>query len=396
MPPKKARGGSVVNTRATRSKRGAAAASPSATARVETTHHEVVTTKKKGAGNKATVASNAASIGSIFEKLDDITDLIIQAKSTFVSNNISNMSKKDVSQGQQDVTAAHGPVNNNVNPQINATSLTQPIATTHTISNGSSVQPPVTQPQLVDLTSVNNVPYVDVLHRGRHTSSKGRGRTAASNPYLDYLEDQQTSDSDGLPNNVSDLEDSEELQERVTRLLMGNLSTAPRNTRGKQWYACNFIFRGEKKEKVGLAELSIAEYNVGFSKLIAQKHFKPEDRIRMVKHINQVNEDATTYDWGSVRTWSEGICKAIADKDLKWKDQYAIDRERQRVSQRGSATGGSAGASGGKTCHSLTAELRAANRAPPCRQYNQGSMSIQRGSRAQWFQAFTCVCHLYI
>ena len=158
---------------------------------------------------------------------------------------------------------------------------------------------------------------------------------------------------------------------------MGNLSTAPRNTRGKQWYACNFIFRGEKKEKVGLAELSIAEYNVGFSKLIAQKHFKPEDRIRMVKHINQVNEDATTYDWGSVRTWSEGICKAIADRDLKWKDQYAIDRERQRVSQRGSATGGSAGASGGKTCHSLTAELRAANRAPPCRQYNQGSCQFK-------------------
>ena len=125
--------------------------------------------------------------------------------------------------------------------------------------------------------------------------------------------------------------------------------------------------------------MSIAEYNVGFSKLITQKHFKPDDKVRMVKHINQVNEDTTTYDWGSVRAWSEGICKAVADKDLKWKDQYAIDRDRQRVSQKGSATGGSAGTAGGKTCHHLTSDLRAAKEATPMPPVQSGVMSVYRG-----------------
>ena len=179
-----------------------------------------------------------------------------------------------------------------------------------------------------------------------HTSSQTRKRHATSVEVLSF-ESADLEFVDGLgpngsgtgPECVTDLEDDDDLQQRVTKMLMANLATAPKNTKGKAMYAYNHIFRGDKKVKAEMGELSIAEYNYGFKKMVAEKGIQPRDKVWMLNHLHEVNQDAMTYDWRNVRIWSEGVCKSIEDRDYGCKDQYTIDRERQRVSQKGSSDG---------------------------------------------------------
>ena len=212
------------------------------------------------------------------------------------------------------------------------------------------------------------------------------------------------------PTTLQELDESADLQERVAHLMSAALAPHP-HLSGKKLFAHSYIRRGSKKTRTTLGDLTLAEYNLGFMRLLNSREVDPEDRPYMLHHIENVNEDAITYPFSDVRAWSEDICVAIAEGDLTWDDHYKIDISRLKLSQNGPAgrergdhgldrRDGDRRATNGGALDPHTdfsAELRAARPGPPCRQYNSGGCSHKSHHVSNGFRQLhicsSCVFH---
>lgn len=74
------------------------------------------------------------------------------------------------------------------------------------------------------------------------------------------------------------------------------------------------IVRGRKKSRTGLGELSLPEYNYGLLQ-VAQLN-EGEIRTSIMGHLEEINEEAISYDWEDVRNWTEEICSRIFEGRL--------------------------------------------------------------------------------
>ena len=80
---------------------------------------------------------------------------------------------------------------------------------------------------------------------------------------------------------------------------------APLHLSGKKMYPHSYIKRGPKKAKTTLGELTLAEYNLGFIKLINSQDVDPLDRPYIQhQHLEHVNNDTIIYPFSDVRAWS--------------------------------------------------------------------------------------------
>ena len=128
-----------------------------------------------------------------------------------------------------------------------------------------------------------------------------------------------------------DLDDQDDIQARVAQLVTTSLAPLG-NPHGKRLFA-HYYVRRAKRTRSSLGELSIPEYTYGFLCLINSPETFAHDKPFMLKHLSNLNEDATTYEWPGVKNWSEEVCALIAQGDLTWDDDYKIDFMRLKFSQ---------------------------------------------------------------
>ena len=176
------------------------------------------------------------------------------------------------------------------------------------------------------------------------------------------------------PTNLQQLEEDEELQARVAQIITANMTA--RAGAGKKCFAHSFVQRGHKRTSTGLGELSLAEYNMGYIKLIRASDDNAAEIPHMFSHLEAVNEDASMYEWGGVRFWSEEVTSRVAEGKLLWSDTYDIDMLRLKFSQQNRAAQPSTETKMEGTFDALTditPEVRTAKPAPPCRHFNAGN-----------------------
>ena len=177
----------------------------------------------------------------------------------------------------------------------------------------------------------------------------------------------------GQPTTLHQLQEDPTLQGRVAQLISATL--APNTGSGKKNLAHSHVVRGHKKEKTGLGELSLAEYNMGFIRLINSPDTDQVDAPLMIGHLEAINEDAATYEWEGIRFWSEEITTLIANGKLSWDDTVKIEMLRLKLSQDkklGGARDTRQDATTFDTLSDVSQEVRAARPAPPCRHVNTG------------------------
>ena len=105
------------------------------------------------------------------------------------------------------------------------------------------------------------------------------------------------------------------------------------------------------------------------------------DKPAMFRHLANLNEDASLYEWQGVRFWSEEVCARIADGKWSWDDDYRIDLLRIKYSQQKLLNTTSREYSQSEPSRKrsfdskldMNPEVRAAKPGPPCRPYNAGS-----------------------
>ena len=205
-----------------------------------------------------------------------------------------------------------------------------------------------------------------------------------------------------LPTSLQDLEDIPGLQDGVAHLLSTTLAPLS-NITGKKLYAHSFIKRGNKRARTTLGDLSLAEYNTGFIKLMNSNNVSQSDRPHMFTHLAHINEDAAAYEWQDVRYWSEEVCALVAEGTISWDDRYTVDSMRLKFSQKNRKVGGTADQAtrdGDRLDHfhvDMTSEVRAAKPAPPCRSFNNGTCTskthhVSNGFRHLHVCAF-CIYH---
>ena len=187
-----------------------------------------------------------------------------------------------------------------------------------------------------------------------------------------------------------DSDDNEDIQTRVAHLLTSHLAPLG-SAQGKKNFAHFYVRRGSKRAKTTLGELSIPEYNFGFMSMIEGPDTFDHDKPYMFKHLANLNEDASHYEWPGVRFWSEEVCALAAEGKLSWDDEIRIDLLRLKFSQQNrlSQTSREAPHSDPKGIDfhtELSSEVRAAKPGPPCRPFNTGNCSfshhhVQNGYR---------------
>ena len=194
-------------------------------------------------------------------------------------------------------------------------------------------------------------------------------------------------------NHPYELDDSDDIPTRMAHLLTNHLAPLG-STQGKKQLAHTFVRRGSKRTKTSLVDLTIPEYNFGFMSLIDNPDTFDHDKPHMFRHLANINEDASQYDWSGVRFWSEEVCALVAEGKLSWDDDYRIDLLRIKFSQQNRLT----------TAHrdstqpdqyrdrgidfqtEAPSDVRAAKPGPPCRAFNIGtcpsaSHHVQNGYR---------------
>ena len=135
-----------------------------------------------------------------------------------------------------------------------------------------------------------------------------------------------------LPTSQHKFEGASELHDRVAHLVSHTLAPLTSYT-GKKLFAYSYVKRGFEKASTTLGDLSLAEYNFGFVKLINSSVTSPADRPYMFQHLGNINEDAISYEWAGVRKWSKDICISVAEGNLSWSDQFTIDLARLKYPQ---------------------------------------------------------------
>ena len=335
-------------------------------------------------GNKKrTVAENAIAIDSLHSKIETMSALLSQVVGTLQPNHVP----------QEDSVASQSP---SAHPDFSA-------RTRHR-SDFDGIDSHVrSRSRFKSASCVSTAePLTDT--RGRHPR---RPMPYARETHLDPLSTNSAlPPRRHLPATLQELDESSDLQDRVAQIVSAAL--VPPQLSGKKMFAHSFVRRGTKKTRTNLGDLTLAEYNLGFIRLMNSREIDPTDRPYMFHHLEQINEDAIAYPFPDVRAWSEDMCVAIAEGDLSWDDQYTIDLARLRMSQNGPAgrsqgadrrdgsrRGGDAGAL--DPHHDFSQEVTTARPGPPCRMYNNGSCPNKQHHVSNGFRQLhvcsSCVYH---
>ena len=260
----------------------------------------------------------------------------------------------------------------------------------HTAAHPNMASPAHAYDNMFNQNSMFPLPATSSAHQPRRQQFDPLGSVRAQTPFRE------------LPTSLQDLEDIPGLQDGVAHLLSTTLAPLS-NITGKKLYAHSFVKRGTRRARTTLGDLSLAEYNTGFIKLLNSNNVSPVDRPFMFTHLSHINEDASTYEWDDVRYWSEEVCALVAEGNMSWDDRYNIDLMRLKFSQKNRKPREGVDATprdrvgGDQFSIEMTAEVRAAKPAPPCRAFNSGSCTskthhVSNGFRHLHICAF-CMYH---
>ena len=236
--------------------------------------------------------------------------------------------------------------------------LSQPHASTHRLRHQSATHPYYSRP---------SQGWLQARRDARRQTPDPLGSTLAQNNYREDLPP------------LHKLEDQDEIN-RVAQMISTSLAPLG-NPNGKRFFAHFYVRRGSKRARTTLGDLTIPEYNFGFISLMNSSDTFDHDKPAMFRHLSHVNEDAVTYRWQDVRSWSEEVSALVADGKMSWDDEYRIDLLRLKLSQRNPITTGELTLSESPRDHGkepfivMTPEVRAAKHAPPCKAFTAGSCS---------------------
>ena len=354
------------------------------------------TTKKV---KKPTAAQNAKDIAGIYGELKNISALFEKAQELVLGS--SGSSSIVIENNKQQDTAVTSPnltINNELVNNPNVGNVEQNMAVVngnlqvttgvpaHGIQNGGRGRARATasNPSFTPIVGQSTHSYNNDLTHGHnvcnvaHPSLSYTAECMDQDIFLDSVANQQQDFTRprGLPYSTSDLQE-EGLQQQVSRFITANMLATPTAGRGKTFYAHAHIKRGRQKKKTDLGELKLSEYNFGLHQMLKEKALSVVEKRCISKHIVELNFEAMSYDWDGVRDWSEEVCYQIAEGNLQWENKYRIDSLKGEIAHR-SPVGAAGSGDEGKNNYSMSAEVKAANHAPPCRQFNNGTCTFSR------------------
>ena len=105
---------------------------------------------------------------------------------------------------------------------------------------------------------------------------------------------------------------------------------------GKQKnYPHEHVTRGEKQHNTTLGELSISEYGWGLFQIVKDVANTTHDKNALLKHLEEVLDDARDHDWSEVRRWSETVITKVVEDKIPggWSNDTQIQLMRVSISQ---------------------------------------------------------------
>ena len=221
-------------------------------------------------------------------------------------------------------------------------------------------------------------------NNGRHTL-----QTPATGPVMTAFSSFAASAPPKVQQDTYLLDPEPEIDDQVRAILE---TTANRlATKGKKkGFPHSYVFRGEKKDRTSLGELTLSEHCWGLIRVIEDATLPPEDKPFLVSHLDAVLEDAREFPWENVRRWSEEVFSLISESRLKggWSNETKIELLRMSISRKYTQEGKpsttnpsnqSSTRSGATTTRAAPQQQDHLKGGPPCKDYNNNNCSLQSG-----------------
>ena len=282
------------------------------------------------ATNKPTASTNAKDIEGMKSQLSDIGTILSlmredQVKSNMAANQGEEGHRQQAMRSGSHLESQHVSASNKAPTASTTAKLHKKRPVVHVSDDDSASDMSLN----FDISS----PVLQGQGHGRH-----RGRHMSADPYAAPFtahsstsrKRHATSTLHTFPESADDMREGHEVRNQVAQLLAANLGPVPQASIGKRTFAYMHIVRGKKRAKANLGELNESEYNWGFLQCIFSDKNTEQERKWMVRHLEEVNEDAMTYEWHDVREWSEEVASRVASSDdrLTWGHTYQIDNLR--------------------------------------------------------------------
>ena len=375
---------------------------------------------------KPSVASNAQAIASLSHKMSGV-DSQLATMNTLLTQMVSATSQQaspvhPVNQYSENVTAAPaGPPLTTAAAQLDiasqlpalannmafgpaATGLTSqaPLQGTTALSAASTALDPRLAPGVYGTTA-----YTQSPRTRHHTAGPALAQpTAAALPFSTWPVQQSSAPTPGTPLNpaiqtqqshaypwdhpttVQDMAADTLLTRRVAEALQAVATPFVAGQGKDAQFPHLFVTRGPKKSKTNMGEPSMPEFLWGFIQIVKGKGNASPDVPYMMAHLEQLTEDAKSYDWKCVRAWSEEVLSKVAKGQLVWSDTYRIDRLQTELSHKTPLTNSTVASPSVKKgdVYEMAEDIRSAKPGPPCKFYQSATCShsndhVQNGYR---------------
>lgn len=216
------------------------------------------------------------------------------------------------------------------------------------LASSSDVQPPRDQPQRPP-SRHDPVPAAAARPTNPPWNVDSRPRAATShdmtvnNPWTSWLSEARPANPTPapLPSAPYDLQepsalfDSNDVEAQVQQILATTAHSLSKGNCKPRAYPFQYVARGPERRKITINNASLPEHLWGIIRMVKDEKTDPILIPYLLKHLEDVIEDACDFEWQRVRRWSEEIFSLVAEKRLEhgWAETNRIQMLRMNMSK---------------------------------------------------------------
>lgn len=160
-----------------------------------------------------------------------------------------------------------------------------------------------------------------------------------NNPWKAWFEETKRSntslDTGSFRPQHPSINNQDDVEAQVQHILATTAHSLSKGNNKPEQYPFKYVARGPERKKLLINTVTLAEHLWGILRMIKDEKTDKNVVPYLLKHLEDVIEDACDFDWSRVRRWSEEIFSLVAEKRLEdgWKSQNRIQMLRMNISR---------------------------------------------------------------
>lgn len=127
----------------------------------------------------------------------------------------------------------------------------------------------------------------------------------------------------------------DDVEAQVQQIIATTAHSLSKGNNKPEPYPFKYVARGPERRKLSINTVTLAEHLWGILRMVKDKKLDQNLVPFLLKHLEDVIEDACDFEWSRVRRWSEEIFSLVSESRLEtgWASQNRIQMLRMNISR---------------------------------------------------------------